>query len=114
MGITAREGDHVTMTCNSEGYPMPNVTWVRVNGGVLPNGKIRHSKPDYTVYDVKAEDRGMFRCLADNNVRPPAYYDTTLLVDFTPRSKAVQSSYGQAENRMFDLTIECTIAGQPE
>ena len=25
--------------------------------------------------------------------------------------RAVQSSYGQAENRMFDITIECTVAG---
>ena len=59
-----------------------------------------------------AADRGVYRCLADNNVRPPASHDATLLVMFRPLAKAVQDSYGQAENRMFDVTIECRIAGK--
>ena len=50
--------------------------------------------------------------MADNNVRPPAVHDATLLVFFRPISRPVQTSYGQAENRMLDVTIECTIAGR--
>lgn len=54
----------------------------------------------------------MYRCLADNNVRPPSLHDATLTVFFQPTARPVQSSYGQAENRMFDITIECRIAGK--
>lgn len=62
--------------------------------------------------DLKRKDRGVYRCLADNNVRPPATYDSTLYVDFKPFSKPVQTTYGQAQNRLFDLTIECIVAGE--
>ena len=66
----------------------------------------------FPITAIQTDHRGIYRCLADNAVRPPAVYDTTVLVDFKPLARAVQSSYGQAENRMFDLTIECTIAGK--
>ena len=63
------------------------------------------------INNTDAEDRGIYRCLADNNVRPPAVHDATLLVFFRPIARPVQTSYGQAENRMLDVTIACTIAG---
>lgn len=62
--------------------------------------------------NLKREDRGVYRCLADNNVRPPATYDATLYVDFRPHARYVQSTYGQAQNRLFDLTIECIVSGE--
>ena len=37
--------------------------------------------------------------------------DVRLNVFFRPRAKAIQTSYGQAENRQYDLTIECRISG---
>jgi limbic system-associated membrane protein len=54
----------------------------------------------------------MYRCVADNWVRPLATYDTTVYVFFRPRARAVQKSYGQAQNRLFDLTFECIVAGK--
>ena len=70
--------------------------------------------PIFQISPVTQGHRGVYRCLADNNVRPPASNDVTLLVLFRPRARAVQDSYGQAANRMFDVTIECRIAGWPE
>lgn len=63
------------------------------------------------IKSVGTQDRGIFRCLADNAVRPPAVFDVNLYTTFKPVARAIQSSYGQAENRMFDVTIECRIAG---
>lgn len=54
----------------------------------------------------------MYRCVADNWVRPLATYDATVYVFFRPRARAVQKSYGQAQNRLFDLTFECIVAGK--
>ena len=62
--------------------------------------------------NIRNIDRGMYRCVADNNVRPLATYDATLYVQFRPAVRAVQSTYGQAQNRMFDLIIECIVAGR--
>jgi len=64
-----------------------------------------------TLYNVQHNDGGMYRCVADNNVRPLASYDTNVVVFFRPRARAVQSSYGQAQNRLFDLTFECVVSG---
>ena len=44
-------------------------------------------------------------------MRPPAVFDVTLYVEFRPAARAVQTTYGQAQNRMFDVTMECRIAG---
>jgi len=60
---------------------------------------------------VQHDGGGMYRCVADNNVRPLATYDTNVLVFSRPRARAVQSSYGQAQNRLFDITFECVVSG---
>ena len=129
--ITVYEYENLTLTCDASGYPSPNISWVRVNSNVLPNGELRHMVSEsearrssarehddvllqgtrLPLYHVTQEDRGIYRCLADNNVRPPAVHDATLLVMFRPVARPVQTSYGQAENRMLDVTIECVIAG---
>lgn len=61
--------------------------------------------------NIRGIDRGMYRCVADNNVRPLATYDATVYVNFKPQARPIQSSYGQAQNRLFDLTIDCIVAG---
>ena len=64
-----------------------------------------------TLHHVEYNHGGMYRCVADNNVRPLATYDTNVLVFSRPRARAVQSSYGQAQNRLFDITFECVVSG---
>lgn len=39
--MTRHQGESANLTCAADGYPKPNITWVRVNGGLLPNGKLR-------------------------------------------------------------------------
>ena len=112
--ITVAEGANFNLSCIAQGYPMPNITWVRISGQTLPDGKLRHEGSHFPVQNVKTSDRGIYRCLADNAVRPPSVFDTVVQVYFRPRSIPVQSSYGQAENRMFDVTIECRVSGWPE
>ena len=40
--VSVKENDNVNLTCDASGYPTPNITWVRVNGNVLPNEELRH------------------------------------------------------------------------
>lgn len=56
-------------------------------------------------------DQGVFRCIANNDVRPPAPYDTTLYVDFQPTAIPVQTTYGQSQNKLYNLIIECIVSG---
>ena len=43
--VTVDEFDNVNLTCAATGYPTPNISWVRVNGNVLP--------PPYNRFAVK-------------------------------------------------------------
>lgn len=60
---------------------------MRVSGNVLPNGKLRVANKTLEIENAKPEDRGIYRCLADNAVRPPDFYDVTVYVDFKPVSR---------------------------
>lgn len=112
--VTIQEGHSFNMTCDASGHPKPNITWIRINGALLPNGQLKHQFPVFPLQAVTKNDRGVYRCIADNNVRPPAATDATILVQFKPEANPIQDTYGQAENRMFDLTIECRISGYPD
>lgn len=113
--VTVDEFENVNLTCAATGYPMPNISWVRVNGNVLPPPYNRYAVvgKTLTLYNAEYNHGGMYRCVADNNVRPLATYDTNVLVFSRPRARAVQSSYGQAQNRLFDITFECVVSGYP-
>lgn len=113
--VNVDEGHNATLTCSATGYPTPNISWVRVNGQTLPPPYNRYAVKGNVLqlFNVQSGDRGMYRCVADNNVRPLATYDTTVYVFFKPKSRAVQKTYGQAQNRLFDLTFECIVAGYP-
>ena len=56
-------------------------------------------------------DRGLYRCVADNQVRPPDEYLVAVNVFFKPDTIAVQDSVGQAADRQFDAKLECRVSG---
>ena len=62
--------------------------------------------------NISREGRGVYRCIADNNVIPTASQDITLYINFKPFAKAVQTTYGQAQNMLYDVTIECRVSGK--
>ena len=70
-----------------------------------------HQSPVLNIISAHRSDRGLYRCIADNTVRPPARSDVKVYVNFRPFARPAQSSYGQAQNRMYDLVIECRIQG---
>ena len=40
--ITVEEGENITLTCEANGIPSPNVTWKRGDGFPLPGGGFQH------------------------------------------------------------------------
>ena len=111
--ITVEEGENITLTCEANGIPSPNVTWKRGDGFPLPGGGFQHKGGIYNVLGINATDRGQFICIADNNVKPPADYTVQLEVRFKPYCIAVQDTVGQAQNRRFHAKLDCLVAGNP-
>ncbi|CAC5416126.1 unnamed protein product [Mytilus coruscus] len=111
--ITVQEGQNITLNCEANGNPAPNITWKRGDGFPLPNGRFQQRGGTYKIYQIKAIDRGEFICIAGNNVRPPASYTVQLDVGFSPYCTAVQDTVGQAQNRRFHAKLECLVAANP-
>lgn len=117
QSITAKEGQNVNLTCAASGYPTPNITWMRPNGRQMPypyEDKFTVKSNILSLKNLGKTARGVYRCIADNAVRPPAMQDANLYVQFAPYAVAVQTSYGQAQNRLYDILLECRISGYPE
>ncbi|OAF64476.1 hypothetical protein A3Q56_07814 [Intoshia linei] len=49
-----------------------------------------------------------------NRLRPIAFFDISLYVNFAPVTWPVQTTYGQAPNRQFQLILECIVEGHPD
>ena len=61
--------------------------------------------------NVTVDDMGVYRCVADNNIKPPAEHLAQVLIFHAPKSRVVQNSVGQAQNRRFDAKLECIVKG---
>ncbi|XP_052804259.1 protein amalgam-like [Mya arenaria] len=109
------EGQSGFLQCEATGVPKPNITWVRSDGGMLPGGMgALWNSTILPLNNITKDNRGLYKCVADNQVRPPDVYLVALQVFFKPETKAVQDTVGQAQNRQFDAKLECRVSGYPE
>lgn len=63
------------------------------------------------ITSVSVNDMGVYRCVADNNIKPPAEHLAQVLVFHAPSTRVVQDSVGQAQNRRFNAKLECIVKG---
>lgn len=57
--LTLKEGGNLNLTCAADGYPKPNITWMRPNGKPLPKPintflrkvRIKTFANDYCIFD---------------------------------------------------------------
>ncbi|KAM7349811.1 terribly reduced optic lobes isoform 23-T23 [Cochliomyia hominivorax] len=63
-------GGQGLLYCSATGIPQPRVQWLRVNGQPLSHRhQAQHGEPGYIVIeDVKLEDAGDYKCVAENEV----------------------------------------------
>ena len=61
--------------------------------------------------NVSVRHMGVYRCVANNNIKPPAEHLAELRVFHAPRTRVVQNSVGQAQNRRFSAKLECIVQG---
>ena len=70
-GETVTEGLNVSLRCLSEGNPQPNFTWTSVSD---------NSVVTMPLINVRRQDAGEYRCIADNGVGKPASETVWLIV----------------------------------
>lgn len=112
--IESKIGESQVLRCDATGIPRPNITWVRADGDALPNMKFTHRGSVLKLDNIRRTDQGVYRCVADNTVRPPDQYDVQLLVFSRPLVRSVQNTVGQAANGKYSAKLECKISAYPD
>ena len=69
--LTKTEGEDVTLECTATGNPDPKITWTRLSDNSVFNG---------TLANISRQDKGGYRCTADNGVGSPATKDIFVTV----------------------------------
>lgn len=83
-------------------------------------------KPEYTCDVISFQGRylplktanvnhtGVYRCVADNNIKPPDEHLCSLEVFHAPTARVVQDSVGQAQGRRLSARLDCIVNGESE
>ncbi|GFR84461.1 lachesin [Elysia marginata] len=107
------KGSNSSLVCDAIGVPDPNITWVRSDGKLLPNGKaiFRGRTLPITFADVKFS--GLYKCVADNTIKPPAVSLAQVYVAQEPTVRVLQDSVGQFANGQLKAKLDCIVQGYP-
>ena len=61
-------GQKVTLTCKSDGFPLPTLTWYKPDGSQLNSNTVEESTVDVKMsFD---QDFGIYNCVAGNGLAP--------------------------------------------
>ena len=64
--LTANESNNAALFCSATGNPVPQLSWVRVDGS-LPSNRIKVTSDGLMqIDDVRLEDAGKYKCRARN------------------------------------------------
>ncbi|BFZ25546.1 hypothetical protein BsWGS_28585 [Bradybaena similaris] len=107
------KGENASITCDAFGVPAPNITWVRSDGKLLPNGKAIFRGRTLPINDADVNYAGVYRCVADNNIKPPAESLTQVYVFQAPSVRVLQDSVGQFANGRLEAKLDCIVQGYP-
>ncbi|XP_014887235.1 immunoglobulin superfamily DCC subclass member 3 isoform X2 [Poecilia latipinna] len=69
QSIARPVGTTAIFTCQVQGEPEPQLTWLK-NGQVLEPGghvKLRNNNSTLTIYSISQEDEAIYQCIAENN-----------------------------------------------
>ncbi|XP_059146159.1 protein amalgam-like [Physella acuta] len=107
------KGGNSSITCDAFGVPFPNITWVRSDGKLLPNGKAIFRGRTLPIMSADVRYSGVYRCVADNSIKPPAESLTQVYVFQAPTVRVLQNSVGQFANGRLDAKLDCIVQGYP-
>ena len=72
LGVTIREGQNITLSCNASGNPVPTISWTihghPVNTSHNPRISFSDDKKQLIITNVSRTDSGEYRCVAKNRV----------------------------------------------
>ncbi|XP_046858235.1 hemicentin-2-like [Xenia sp. Carnegie-2017] len=107
--MSAREGQNVTITCESDGYPEPTYTIYRYG-----NTSVVSDKKTHIIQSVNFSDAGLYRCEAKNKLGNDSSQVKNLTVNEAPMSSSHSLSPSIITSSMtFTVTFTSSINSTP-
>lgn len=107
---TVDEGESLDLICNATGIPPPTIFWSRLGGALLPIGMETYEGSLLKLVNIKAADRGTYRCKAINSV-DAITNDIKLGVRFPPYITTPRAVIPQAVG--YRVEMQCYIEANP-
>ncbi|CAL8401717.1 unnamed protein product [Gadus morhua 'NCC'] len=100
------EGSSVTLSCSSDANPAANYTWFKNNQPLL-------WEPPHTFPSVRPEDRGTYRCHAENKYGHLSSNSIFLNVTYAPKTPSVTVSPSGEIEEGSSVTLSCSSDANP-
>ena len=70
QNVTTKEGDNVTLSCDTTGNPVPTISWTKDGSAISNNSMISLSDDNkqLTITNVNRTNSGEYQCVASNRV----------------------------------------------
>ncbi|XP_060702956.1 neural cell adhesion molecule 1-like isoform X8 [Hemiscyllium ocellatum] len=113
VNATAHSGQSVTLTCDSDGFPQPEVTWMRDDVVIEADGDkyiMNEDGSELTINKISKRDDGDYICIAQNKAGD-AELEITLRVFVKPEITYVENK--TAVELEEQITLTCEAKGDP-
>ncbi|CAL8291852.1 unnamed protein product [Gadus morhua 'NCC'] len=102
------EGSSVTLSCSSDANPAAEYTWFKDNQPLLWGPSQRHTFPS-----VRPEDRGTYRCQAENQYGQLSSNSIFMDVQYAPKTPSVTVSPSGEIEEGSSVTLSCSSDANP-
>ncbi|XP_034551651.1 neural cell adhesion molecule L1-like protein [Notolabrus celidotus] len=105
------KGEDLKLECIAEGFPTPQVEWVKMGNTLPTKAKLENHGKLLTVQRVEQEDSGKYMCKAKNALGEAVHY-------FTVTIEGLPEWVSEPESQLHmigsDVLIKCSASGTPQ
>ncbi|KAM9351194.1 cell adhesion molecule L1-like a isoform 2-T3 [Symphorus nematophorus] len=105
------KGERLQLECIPQGYPTPNIRWMKMGDDLPPRAKLDHYGKLLTISAVQERDEGKYMCSAKNSAGEAVHY-FDVIVEEPPKWLAEPPS-SQLTVIGSDVHIKCSVSGKP-
>uniref|UniRef100_A0A672ITG3 Neural cell adhesion molecule L1-like protein n=1 Tax=Salarias fasciatus TaxID=181472 RepID=A0A672ITG3_SALFA len=105
------KGEAVQLECIPEGYPTPNVTWMKMGGNMMGRVKLSNFQRLLSIPAVEERDQGKYMCTAENSAGKAVHYFDVIVEE--PPKWLTEPPRSQLTVSGSDVHIKCSVSGKP-